>query len=736
MNDQKLHSVLKKSFGFDSFRPLQREIVSDLLCGRDVFALLPTGGGKSLCYQLPALMKPGLTLVISPLIALMKDQVDSLQAAGVTATFLNSTLPADETRERIRGLDEGRYRLLYVAPERAMLGGFQEALQRWKIELIAVDEAHCVSEWGHDFRPEYQQLAALRDILPQAPLMALTATATTRVRTDIVRHLRMRTPAIHVGSFNRPNLTYRVASKNGAFDQILSLLQERRGESGIIYCHSRKGAQTMAARLQANHIEARPYHAGLTAEERSAHQEQFLRDDVQVICATIAFGMGINKPNVRFVIHHDLPKNIESYYQETGRAGRDGLPSECLLLFGAGDVVKYRRFIDEKPDEREREVARGQLRQMVNFAESGDCRRSQLLHYFDETFPAENCGGCDNCLTPRQTFDATAAAQKLLSCVYRIHQHSGFSVGLAHVADVLTGARREKLLQWGHDRLSTYGIGQEHPRSEWQEIGRQLVKRGLIAQNAPQNTLELTPEGIAFLRDKRPLELTRPMEAAGKGLRTRAGSLPCDEALFNRLRQVRKTLADQRDVPAYVIFSDVALRQMARVYPETPAAFGRINGVGDRKRDEFGSVFTAEISAHLQENPRQKFPAQPLAGPAARDRSLGESAATTLQLFQKGQSVAQIAATRQLVPNTILSHLAQAVEAGFKLEPASFYTQEEAKEMQQAFATAGWEALGPAKEIVGDAIDFGKLRIYRAMHLQTRLKDGLSPHLQATAARD
>ncbi len=402
-----LRSLLKQYFGFTSFRPLQEEIIRDALGDKDVFALLPTGGGKSLCFQLPALARDGITVVVSPLIALMKDQVDALRASGIAATFLNSSLAAGESRERLRGLHQGEYRLLYVAPERLMLSGFIEDLKRWQPRLIAVDEAHCISEWGHDFRPEYRQLAELRGHFPGVPLMALTATATGRVREDIVTHLQLRDPSCYVASFNRPNLTYRVLAKSKAYEQVRDFLRDRKRESGIVYCASRKAAESVAQRLEEDGIRAKPYHAGLTPQERSAHQELFLRDDVRVICATIAFGMGINKPNVRFVIHYDLPKNVEGYYQETGRAGRDGLPGECVLLFSPGDAVKQTQFIDDKTDPHEQKIAREQLQQMVHYAESSTCRRRELLGYFGEDFSAEGCGACDNCLSPRATFDGT-----------------------------------------------------------------------------------------------------------------------------------------------------------------------------------------------------------------------------------------------------------------------------------------------------------------------------------------
>jgi ATP-dependent DNA helicase RecQ len=612
--------LLKRYFGFTSFRPLQREIIRETIAGRDVFALLPTGGGKSLCFQLPALIRPGLTVVISPLIALMKDQVDALQAGGVPATFLNSSLPAGESRLRLRGLHQGEFRLLYAAPERLMLSGTLADLQKWNVNLIAVDEAHCISEWGHDFRPEYRQLSQLRPLFPAVPMMALTATATARVREDIVQQLHLREPCRFVASFNRPNLTYRVVTKSKPSRQVLEFLRSRPRDSGIIYCQSRKGTESLAAQLNENKIPARPYHAGLTPRERTENQELFLRDEVRVICATIAFGMGINKPNVRFVLHYDLPKNIEGYYQETGRAGRDGLPAECLLLFSAGDVIKQQRFIEEKSPGEQR-VAREQLQQIIHYADSSACRRAELLRYFGEDFPGDYCGGCDNCLLPRATFDGTQAALKFLSCVFRVLQKSGFGVGLNHIVEVLTGAETDKIQRWRHQTLSTYGIGGEHTRSEWQAIGRELIRLGFLRQAAEKfSILELTPEGRAVLRDRRKIVLTKPVTApAAPERRARAGEIACDEALFEQLRRLRKRLADERNVAAYIVFSDVSLRQMARNYPTSQEEFMRVSGVSERKLAEYGVPFLNEIAAYLQTYPRQIFAEDSFTVPSERN---------------------------------------------------------------------------------------------------------------------
>ena len=602
-----LLGALKKHFGYDDFRPLQREIVNDALAGRDLFVLMPTGGGKSLCFQLPALMRDGLTIVVSPLIALMKDQVDALQTSGIPATYLNSTLDREEAKARWRGLHRGEYRMLYVAPERLMLDAFLERALNWNIAQFAIDEAHCISEWGHDFRPEYRELKKLRKHLPDVPLMALTATATERVRADIVKELKLQDPRCYVASFNRPNLTYRVVPKTEPYEQLLAFIRSRPNDSGIVYCASRKSTESLARNLNEDGIATKPYHAGLTTPERTKHQDAFLRDDVRVITATIAFGMGINKPNVRFVVHYDLPKNLESYYQETGRAGRDGLPSECILLFRPSDVAKQLHFIDEK-SEKEARIAREQLQQMVHYAETRECRRGVLLEYFGEKFLPQSCDSCDNCLQPRETFDGTVHAQKFLSCVYRIHARHGFGFGLGHVVDVLRGADTEAIRQRAHNELSTYGIGGELKRGEWQAIGRELLRLGLVGC-APGKfaTLSLTPAGLEALRKRTSIVLTKQIEIAEKAARRRPGAIECDEVLFERLRALRRQLADERGVPAYIIFSDVSLREMARNYPTNSAEFRRIPGVGEQKLKDFGEAFLSEIKSHLAVNPRRTF---------------------------------------------------------------------------------------------------------------------------------
>jgi ATP-dependent DNA helicase RecQ len=723
-----LLGALKKHFGYDQFRPLQREIMHDALAGRDLFVLMPTGGGKSLCFQLPALMREGLTIVVSPLIALMKDQVDALQASGIPATYLNSTLGREEAKARWRGLHRGQYRMLYVAPERLMLDTFLERALNWDIAQFAIDEAHCISEWGHDFRPEYRELKKLRKHLPDVPIMALTATATERVRADIIKELKLRDPRAYVASFNRPNLTYRVVPKTGPYEQLLAFIRSRPNDSGIIYCASRKSTESLARNLTEDGITAKPYHAGLTNAERTKHQDAFLRDDVRVITATIAFGMGINKPNVRFVVHYDLPKNIESYYQETGRAGRDGLPGECVLLFSPGDVAKQLHFIDEKT-EGEARIARAQLQQMVHYAETRECRRTVLLKYFGESYLSNaetvgdtpalqiSCENCDNCLQPRETFDGTVHAQKFLSCVYRIHARHGFGFGLGHVVDVLRGADTEAIRQRGHNKLSTYGIGGELKRPEWQAIGRELLRLDLI-QCAPGKfaTLSLTAAGLEVLRKRTPIVLTKQIEIVERASRRRAGAIECDEVLFDRLRTLRRQLADERGVPAYIIFSDVSLREMARKYPTNSTEFRRIPGVGEQKLNDYAEPFLAEIRKYLTTSSRRTFADKVDSLLPRRRVRLNDSQTDTLRRFQSGETVEQIARARGFVHSTIYGHLLAAIECGELTHArARFFTPVQEKEITAAFHQIPGSALTDISAILRNKYDIGLLRIFRAL---------------------
>lgn len=596
-----LASALKDTFGFSAFRPLQREIMEETLAGRDVLALLPTGGGKSLCYQLPALVRSGLTLVVSPLIALMKDQVDSLLENGVKAAYLNSSLSEDESKDMWRQLFRGEIKILYLSPERLLLEGMLDTLEQLNLEFVAVDEAHCISSWGHDFRPEYRALKAVRERFPNVPMLALTASATERVRHDIIEMLALRNPHNFVASFNRPNLSYRIVPRLSPIKQILEIVEGHKEESGIIYCLSRARTEAVALDLTKKGINAEAYHAGLTAEERTKRQERFVKDETQVMVATIAFGMGIDKPDVRFVIHHDLPKNIESYYQETGRAGRDGLPSECVMLYSSSDAAKLRVFIDQLTDPTEREVSSRQLSRLLQFAESSECRRVSLLGYFGETYCDEHgeptlvCGACDNCLTPRQEVNATEVAQKMISCVLRVQKHSGFSVGLNHIVDVLLGAQVEKIKKWGHDSLSTYGAGKGKTKAEWLYFGRELVTAGLLSINHQHfNTVEVTSEGLTALKEKRPIRLRAPLVSSGlsaekrKEQRQRLGAVDYDEDVFNKLRLWRVGVAKQKGIPAYMVFSDATLQAVAAKKPQRFSDLRGISGIGEKKLELYG----------------------------------------------------------------------------------------------------------------------------------------------------
>jgi ATP-dependent DNA helicase RecQ len=628
---------------------------------------------------------------------------------------LNSTLDRDQAKARWRGLHRGEYRMLYVAPERLMLETFLERALNWNIAQFAIDEAHCISEWGHDFRPEYRELKKLREHFPDAPVVALTATATERVRTDIIQQLHLREPRCYVASFNRPNLTYRVVPKSAPYEQLLAFVRSRPNDSGIVYCASRKSTDSLARNLNEDGISAKPYHAGLTTGERTKHQESFLRDDVRVITATIAFGMGINKPNVRFVVHYDLPKNLESYYQETGRAGRDGLPSECVLLFSAGDVAKQLHFIDEK-SEKEATIARTQLQQMVHYAETRECRRTTLLGYFGETFSQRPCDGCDNCLQPRETFDGTVHTQKFLSCVYRIHARHGFGFGLNHVVDILRGADTEMIRQRRHNELSTHGIGRELKRDVWQAIGRELLRLGLI-ECAPGRfaTLTLTPAGREVLRNRTPITLTKQIDIAAQKEKPRAGAIECDEVLFEQLRALRRKLADERDVPAYVIFSDVSLREMARNYPTTASEFRRIPGVGEQKLKDFAQPFLSEIKNYLVTNPRRTFSDDSRPPFRQRRSRLNDSEAETVRRFQKGESVDEIARARGFVQSTIYGHLAAAIEFGKLAERDQFFTATQEKEIAAAFHQVSDGKLVDVSALLGNRYDIGLLRIFRAL---------------------
>jgi len=596
-----LEQALKHYFGYDTFRPGQHQVIEASLQNQDVLVVMPTGGGKSLCFQLPALLKPGLTVVVSPLIALMQDQVVALERMGIAATYLNSTLTWRTMVDRQARLVQGQYKLLYVAPERLLSETFSPLLDtlhdQGHLIAFAIDEAHCVSTWGHDFRPEYRQLEQLRDRYPQIPILALTATATERVRQDIITQLRLQQPLVHVASFNRPNLYYQVVPKERkAYSQLLAQLQDLNGPA-IVYCLTRKRVETLTSKLQADGIAALPYHAGLADAVRAENQTRFIRDDNQVIVATVAFGMGINKPDVRCVIHYDLPPSLENYYQEAGRAGRDGEPSRCTLFLGYGDIRTIEYLIEQKSDLQEQRIASQQLRQVLDYAKGTICRRTIQLRYFGEAFPG-NCNNCDNCCHSRDTEDWTIEAQKLLSCVARCHER----FGMAYIIDVLRGSKQKRILQNRHDQVSTYGIGKEHSVDAWRHLGRTLLHQGLMVETTDgYPVLKLNAQSWEILRRQHHVHLV-PLTTSASVVKMEPVPSATAEMLFETLRRLRKTIADEQGVPPYIIFPDSSLRLMAQNQPQTPDELLTITGVGNYKLAQYGDRFLATLRQFCQDH--------------------------------------------------------------------------------------------------------------------------------------
>ncbi|TDE43599.1 ATP-dependent DNA helicase RecQ [Vibrio alginolyticus] len=589
--------VLEDVFGYQEFRDGQQLVIDAAIEGRDSLVILPTGGGKSLCYQIPALVRSGITLVISPLISLMKDQVDQLKANGVAAECINSTMPREELLSVYNRMRTGHLKLVYVSPERVLMRDFIERLENLPLSMIAVDEAHCISQWGHDFRPEYAALGQLKQQFSHVPFMALTATADDATRRDILERLQLNNPEVYLGSFDRPNIRYNLVEKHKPVSQIVRYLETQKGNCGIIYCGSRKKVEMVTEKLCNNHIRAAGYHAGMDADERAYVQEAFQRDDIQIVVATVAFGMGINKPNVRFVVHFDIPRNIESYYQETGRAGRDGLPAEAMMLYDPADISWLRRMLDEKDDGPQKQVETHKLNAMSAFAEAQTCRRQVLLNYFGE-YREKPCGNCDICLDPPKHFDATEEARKALSCVYRVNQ----SFGMGYVVEVLRGMQNIRVRENGHDKISTYAIGRDHSHDYWVSIFRQLIHKGLLFQNITRNsTLQLTEEARPLLRGDVTLELAVPrLDTAARAAKSdKLTSKNYDKKLFAKLRKLRKSIADEDGLPPYVVFSDATLIDMAEILPTSYGEMLAVSGVGQRKLEKYADPFLDLIQEHI-----------------------------------------------------------------------------------------------------------------------------------------
>jgi ATP-dependent DNA helicase RecQ len=737
-----LEEALKQYFGYDSFLPGQRQIIEQVLTGRDAFVLMPTGAGKSLVYQLSSLLLPGVTIVISPLIALMQDQVERLETNGIAATFINSSLSTSERSLRERAALNGKLKLLYVAPERLLTSGFLSMLdqieERVGLSLLAVDEAHCVSEWGHDFRPEYRQLGQLRNRYPLTPMMGLTATATQRVRADILDQLQLRNPYVHIASFDRPNLSYEVRQKNtGSYRELVELLREHQDVSVLIYCQTRKGVDDLTALLRHDGINALPYHAGMTNEERTKNQLHFIRDDVPVLVATIAFGMGIAKPDVRAVIHYDLPRSLEGYYQESGRAGRDGLPARCVLFFNYGDRFKVEYMIAQKPSELEQYVARQQLQQVIAYCESTICRRSVLLDYFGETWEQENCGNCDTCLRPAipQEYleDRTIDAQKFLSCVGRTQQR----FGTRHIIDILRGANTQKIRDNHHDQLSTYGIGKDRSVEEWQHLARALLQQGLVTSETTEGypILKLNSLSREILRKQRSVEIAVPIKKAVETPRKqeKPDTLPVldpeSEQLFQHLRTFRKQLADEQSVPPYVIFPDTTLRALAQQRPQSQSHFARIPGVGSRKLEAYFVSFTNAIrdycEAHsivmgLEPPKKEKEQKEQKEAPVPSVSSSPPTKLVTLDMYNAGLSAGDIARERNITIRTVVGHLTELIESGETIDIDRLVAPERQKVIFDALQQVGDELLKPVKEFLGEEYSYEEIRLVRAVMRQAR----------------
>lgn len=731
-NEVRLREVLQRYWGYTEFRPLQRPAMESVLAGGDSLVILPTGGGKSLCFQAPALLMEGVAVVISPLISLMKDQVDGLCELGVPAGKLHSGQSSAEAREVTTALREGRLKLLYVSPERAVLEGFAGISRGSRVSFLAIDEAHCISEWGHDFRPEYRQLRQFRDVFPDVGIHAYTATATPRVADDIERQLHLRQSRRLVGSFDRPNLFYRVDRRESAVDQIVEISARHPGESGIVYCISRKESEQTAAALKSRGIPALPYHAGLGDEERARNQEAFIRDEVRVVAATIAFGMGIDKPDVRFVVHHGMPKTLENYQQESGRAGRDGLPAECVMLFSTADIVKWRKIVSESAPE-VRAATNEKLRQVEDYARTNRCRRAHLLAYFGETYPTTTCAGCDICCPPEPADDADGheddddnatpgepvadslvVAQKILSCVKRL----GESRGRGYTLRVLVGGRDERIRAAGHHELSTFGILGQHTRASIRHWIEELIHQDCLRRKWEQREapLAITEKGWEVIRGRATPALTTVQErTAARKSRVEADSWSgVDAGLFEALRALRKRLADERALPPYLIFGDRTLREMARWRPTTAQGLRNLHGVGEAKVREYGDLFAGEILRYKQQHPGLQtnlgVGGSAAASPAARTNERERAEA----LLLAGEPPAVVANAVDRAPSTIEGYLAELVVARGITDPSPWVDRATASRIEAAADSINSALLKPVYDALDRAIPYWQIRVVLA----------------------
>jgi ATP-dependent DNA helicase RecQ len=712
----KTTELLKSVFGFDEFRPLQKEVVNNILNGHDSLVIMPTGGGKSLCYQLPALIFNGVTVVVSPLISLMMDQVDQLSALGIPAVVLNSAISYQQYQYNVQRIQNGEVKMLYLAPETLLLPKTLNLLTSCQVDCVTIDEAHCISEWGHDFRPEYRQLIDARKKFPNSVCVALTATATPRVREDIKNCLNFGKSNEFISSFNRTNLFLQIEDKLEPISQTLRFIKKFPNQSGLIYCLSRRQVDELSSELAEKGYSVKPYHAGLSDEERKFNQAQFVRDDIQIVVATIAFGMGINKPNIRFVVHFDLPKNIESYYQQIGRAGRNGLPAQCLLLYGYSDTHKIKYFINNM-DKQEQRVARAHLKSLIKFVESAECRRIPLLNYFGETLPEENCSMCDNCVSEKEhPIDLTIPAQKFMSCVKR----SGERFGVNHIIDILRGSNKKKVLVHNHDKLSTYGIGQEYSCQQWIYIAHQLLNKGLLEQDFQFNSIKLTPEAWLVMKGQKSflgrLEVKNIKNVHGE-------KLEYDEGLFELLRALRKTLADRENVPPYVVFPDKTLIEMATFYPQSQSALREIHGVGFAKFEKFGDIFLKSISQFCQVKDIKEKPKYTIQSLNKRTKTKKKRKFEKIgERFALGKTVKDLLAEYKIKKSTLFEHLFKYTVEGnhlgcTELSSCSQLNEKERQKVYHLFDRLGTELLRPVFEALNGKVDYEELTLMRIIYL-------------------
>ncbi|MFA6897436.1 MAG: DNA helicase RecQ [Patescibacteria group bacterium] len=702
-----MKDLLKQYFGYDDFRPLQAEIIENVLQKNDTFVLMPTGGGKSLCYQLPALKFGGITLVVSPLIALMKDQVDALQSCGIRAEFINSSLSASEIQSICERAKSGEIKILYIAPERFALAGFHKWITSLNVSLIAIDEAHCISEWGHDFRPEYRNLRSLRKLFPSVPLIALTATATDKVRKDIIDQLELQDAKLFISSFDRENLHLRVVEKKNAFLKLLDILDKYRNDSSIIYCFSRKETETITEKLIGNGFNACAYHAGLSREDRKNAQDLFIKDKVNIIVATIAFGMGIDKPDVRLVVHYTYPKTLEGYYQEIGRAGRDGLPSECVMFYTQADTRKHEFFIDQIYDPILKARAEAKLGEMLQYGELTTCRKKYILRYFGEELEKENCSGCDICLTEKVMFDATVIAKKILSAVVRTENR----FGKGYVVDVLRGKRNQKIAANGHDKLSVFGIVEDFSENELGQIINHLVGLEYLRKSEGKYpTLCITRKGVEFLKSNETLEIPKPQTDIIKEAAT--GPLDYNAEMFELLRKLRKDLAEKANVPPFVIFGDSSLQEMAYYFPQDKQTFSRITGVGAKKLEDLSAPFLRVIVDFTAKN--SLTPLEIPDRPAVRiiKNPLSKTAKITQELVSQKIPLEEIARRQNFKVGTIINHIAQLAEEG-KAPDLGYidFPPDKLEKIRGAFTACGDERLRPIFDYLEGKYSYDDIRL-------------------------